>query len=65
MNEVDFLGLKLSSDDAEVALYVLFAFLFVSIFACVVVTYGLMKTKKKAPEDAVKMRKLWGEIEKG
>ncbi|XP_074551426.1 uncharacterized protein LOC141808651 [Halichoeres trimaculatus] len=61
INKVDFLGLELSSGDAEVALNILFAFLFVSIFACVVVIFGLMKTRKKLKKtsvSSVKMEKL-------
>ena len=61
LNMVDFLGLELSSHDAEVALYVIFVFLLVSVLGIVFVVYGLqkaLKKSKKAAVDAVKMERL-------
>ncbi|CAJ1078805.1 lactase-phlorizin hydrolase-like [Xyrichtys novacula] len=53
VNMVDFLGLELSSGDAEVALYVLFAFLLVSVLGVILIVYRLRKTTKKKSKKAV------------
>lgn len=53
MNMVDFLGLELSTEDAEVALYVLFAFLLASVLGIMSVIYRLLKTKRKLKRAAV------------
>nr|XP_020500398.2 lactase-phlorizin hydrolase-like [Labrus bergylta] len=53
VNMVNFLGLELSSDDAGVALYVLFAVLLVSVLGVIFVVYGLMKTRRKLKKTAV------------
>ncbi|KAG7503012.1 lactase-phlorizin hydrolase-like [Solea senegalensis] len=58
---VDFLGLELSPQDAEVALYVIFAFLLVSALGIISVVYWLLKIKKKlrrAPTDSVKLERM-------
>ncbi|XP_056245570.1 lactase/phlorizin hydrolase-like [Seriola aureovittata] len=57
-NMVDFLGLELSSHDAEVALYITFVFLLVSVIGIVFVVYGLMKTKRKLKRAAVESVKM-------
>ncbi|XP_068186259.1 lactase/phlorizin hydrolase-like [Antennarius striatus] len=53
VNRVDFLGLELLPDDAEVALNVLLAFLLVSVFGIVIVIYRLRTTRKKQKRTAV------------
>ncbi|XP_033990469.1 lactase-phlorizin hydrolase-like [Trematomus bernacchii] len=61
MSMVDFLGLELSTHDAEVALYVIFAFLLVSVLGAVFVLHRLWKTKrnlKKAAVESVKMERM-------
>ncbi|XP_062288192.1 lactase/phlorizin hydrolase-like [Scomber scombrus] len=61
LNMVDFLGLELSSHDAEVALYVIFVFLLVSVLGIVSVVYWFQKAIKKSKEaavDTVKMERL-------
>lgn len=60
-NMVDFLGLELSPHDAEVALYVIFAFLLVSVLAIIFVVYRLLKTKsklKRTTVESVKMERM-------
>lgn len=47
LNMVDFLGLELSPHDAEVALYVIFVFLLVSVLGIVFVVYRLLKARRK------------------
>lgn len=62
---VDFLGLELSSKDAEVALNVIFAFLLTSVLGVIFVVYSLLKTRKKlkrAAVEQVKMEKMWGRL---
>ncbi|XP_040913102.1 lactase-phlorizin hydrolase-like [Toxotes jaculatrix] len=61
LNMVDFLGLQLSPQDAEVALYVIFAFLLVSVLGIIFVVYRFLKTKRKlkrAAVESVKMERL-------
>ncbi|XP_042283296.1 lactase-phlorizin hydrolase-like [Thunnus maccoyii] len=61
LNIVDFLGLELSPHDAEVALYVIFVFLLVSVLGIIFVVYWLQKAKKKlksAAVDSVKMERM-------
>lgn len=43
---VDFLGLQLSSGDAEVGLYVTFALLLVSVLAIIAIVWHLQRTRK-------------------
>ena len=47
-NMVDFLGLKLTPQDAEVGLYVTFSFLLVSVLGMIFVVYRLLKTRKNS-----------------
>ncbi|XP_050929059.1 LOW QUALITY PROTEIN: lactase/phlorizin hydrolase [Lates calcarifer] len=58
LNMVDFLGLELSPQDAEVALYVIFAFLLTSVLGIVFVVYRLLNTKKKLKRAAVESVKM-------
>lgn len=58
LNMVDFLGLELSPHDAEVALYVIFAFLLVSVLAIIFVVYRLLKTRRKLKRAAVQSVKM-------
>lgn len=44
--KVDFLGLELSSGDAEVGLYVTFALLLISMLAIILIAWRLQKTRK-------------------
>lgn len=44
--KVDFLGLELSSGDAEVGLYVTFTLLLISMLAIIVIVWRLQKTRK-------------------
>ncbi|CAN9497957.1 unnamed protein product [Ophioblennius macclurei] len=46
--KVDFLGLELSADNAEVGLYVLFAFLLVAALSLIAIVYMCERTKNKA-----------------
>lgn len=59
--EVDFLGLDLSAEEAEVGLYVTFALLLVSVLAIIFIVFGLCKTRKmlkKAKSETVKMERM-------
>lgn len=61
MSMLDFLGLELSTHDAEVALHVIFEFLLVSVLGAFFVLHRLWKTKrklKKAPVESVKMERM-------
>lgn len=61
LNTVDFLGLELSSHDAEVALNVIFAFLLTSVLGVVFVVFWLLKMKRKlktAPATSLKMERM-------
>ncbi|KAM8748410.1 lactase/phlorizin hydrolase-like [Acanthopagrus schlegelii] len=60
-NMVDFLGLKLTPQDAEVGLYVTFAFLLVSVLGMIFVVYRLLKTRKNskaALAESVKLQRM-------
>ncbi|XP_029968164.1 lactase-phlorizin hydrolase-like [Salarias fasciatus] len=57
-NEVDFLGLALLAEDAEVALYVLFAFVLVGAVSIIFAVYMLMKTTKQVKKVTSEMVKL-------
>ncbi|XP_029968128.1 lactase-phlorizin hydrolase-like [Salarias fasciatus] len=56
VNKVDFLGLQLLPEDAEVGLYVLFAFLLVAVLSIIFAVYMVMKTKKKARKMSSEMK---------
>ncbi|XP_070693897.1 lactase/phlorizin hydrolase-like [Pempheris klunzingeri] len=58
LNTVDFLGLELSPNDAEVALYVIFVFLLVSVLGIIFVVYRLMNTRRKLKRTAVASVKM-------
>ncbi|XP_033474190.2 lactase/phlorizin hydrolase-like [Epinephelus lanceolatus] len=58
LNMVDFLGLELSTQDAEVALYVIFVFLLITVLGVIFVVYGLLKTKRKLKKAAVASLKM-------
>ena len=58
---VEFLGLKLTPHDAEVGLYVTFAFLLVGALGMIFVLYQLLKTRKNskaALEETVKLQRM-------
>lgn len=59
--EVDFLGLELSAEEAEVGLYVTFALLLASVLAIIFILFGLYKARKmlkRATFDTVKMERM-------
>uniref|UniRef100_A0A8C4EUW2 beta-glucosidase n=1 Tax=Dicentrarchus labrax TaxID=13489 RepID=A0A8C4EUW2_DICLA len=60
LNMVDFLGLEISPNDAEVALYVIFVFLLVSVLGSIFVVHRLLKTRgrfKAAAGESVKLER--------
>lgn len=58
LNMVDVLGLELSPHDAEMALYIIFVFLLVSVLGIIFVVYRLLKAKQKLKRPAVASVKM-------
>ncbi|CAL8266323.1 unnamed protein product [Lota lota] len=61
VDRVVFLGLELISGDAEVALYIVFALVLVSVVAAILGAYRLSKTKqqlKRTVAGSLRMQKM-------
>lgn len=66
--KVDFLGVQLSSCDAEVALYVIFAFFLASVLLGIYAVFWVLRARKKLKEvtaDFYKMDGMWRQNSKG
>lgn len=57
-DKVDFLGLELSSYDAKVALYVIFACLLASFLVEIFAVYQVLRARKKLKEIGAELYKM-------
>ena len=58
VEKVQFLGLDLSSGDAEVGLYVSFGFLITTTIAVIAMVMGLLKTNKKMKQISMETMRM-------